>query len=165
MRMRRGRARSERTDHTGFSMVSRPHPFPITSRRHPLLRPRDESWAGKQEVPSRHMQYWSPNLGGFDLDSFGHFFFNWSIVDLKYCVAICCIAQWLSYAYIYSFSYSFPLWFIIGYWIKHPIPITGYWIKCPVYSRYLFIHPMCTIFFLFFNLFFSHCTARGSSYP
>ena len=35
--------------------------------------------------------------------------------------------------YIYSFSYSFPLWFITGYWIQFPV----------VYSRnLLFIHPI-----------------------
>ena len=39
---------------------------------------------------------------------FMYFFLNWSIVDL-HCVNFCCTATW--------FSYSFPLWFIIRYWI------------------------------------------------
>ena len=37
----------------------------------------------------------------------------WSIVDLQF-VCFLCVAKWFSY--IYSFSYSFPLWFITGYW-------------------------------------------------
>ena len=56
--------------------------------------------------------------------------FYWSIVDLQCCVNICCTAKWFSYIiymhiyiyiYIYIYilflKYSFPLWFIIGYWI------------------------------------------------
>ena len=45
-------------------------------------------------------------------------FINYSsIVDLHCCIHtnFCYTAMWLSY--IYSFSYSFPLWFITGYWI------------------------------------------------
>ena len=44
---------------------------------------------------------------------------NWSIVDLQCCINFCCIVKWFSYTYIYmhTFSYSFPLWLIIGYWI------------------------------------------------
>ena len=39
------------------------------------------------------------------------------IVDLQCCVDFCYTAKWLRHTYIYSFSYSFPLWFITGYWI------------------------------------------------
>ena len=57
-------------------------------------------------------------------DSFDHnifflifFFFYWSMVGLQCCVSYCCTAEWLSYVlYIHSFSHSFPLWFITGYW-------------------------------------------------
>ena len=48
------------------------------------------------------------------------YFFNllyWSIVDLPCCINFCCTAKWFSFTYIHSFSYSFPLWSITGYWI------------------------------------------------
>ena len=38
--------------------------------------------------------------------------FYWSIVDLHCFVNFCYTAKWLSYTYIYSFSYYFPLWLI-----------------------------------------------------
>ena len=41
----------------------------------------------------------------------------WHIVDLQCCVNFCSTAKWLNYTYICSFLYSFPLWFITGYWI------------------------------------------------
>ena len=68
-------------------------------------------------------------------------FFYWSIVDLQCCVNFCYTEMWFSYIYIciyiciyvyiyiyiyihthiyiyiLFFKYSFPLWFIIGYWI------------------------------------------------
>ena len=43
--------------------------------------------------------------------------FYWSRVDLQCCVNYCCTAKWLSYTHTHSSSYSFPLWFIIGYWV------------------------------------------------
>ena len=46
-----------------------------------------------------------------------------------------CIAKWLSYTYIDILKYSFPLWFITGYWIEFLV----------LYSRtLLFIHPLYT---------------------
>ena len=37
---------------------------------------------------------------------------------LQYCVNFSCTAKWFSYTlYIYSFSYSFLLWVITGYWM------------------------------------------------
>ena len=71
---------------------------------------------------------WSQGQGrvldlGCTLGSSGEYLFIylfWSIVDLQYCVNFCCTAKWFSYIYIYIhsfFKYSFPLWFIIGYWI------------------------------------------------
>ena len=39
-----------------------------------------------------------------------------------------------------SFSYSFPLWFIIGYWIKFPM----------LYNRILLIQPKCHVLHLLF---------------
>ena len=42
--------------------------------------------------------------------------FYWSTVDLQCCVKFWCTAEWFSYTYIF-FSYSFPWWFIPGYWI------------------------------------------------
>ena len=56
--------------------------------------------------------------------------FYWSIVYLQ-CVNFCCTAKWV--IHIYAFSYSFPLWFLTGYWIQVPV----------LYSRtLLFIHPI-----------------------
>ena len=36
------------------------------------------------------------------------------------CVNFFCTAKWLRWVcvYIYSFSFSFPLWFVIGYWLQ-----------------------------------------------
>ena len=38
-----------------------------------------------------------------------------------YNINFCCIAKWLSYTYIYSFSCSFPFWFITRHWILVPV--------------------------------------------
>ena len=43
-------------------------------------------------------------------------FLNWCIVDLSY-VNYCYVAKWFSHTNMYSASYSFPIWFITGYWI------------------------------------------------
>ena len=59
------------------------------------------------------------------------FLFYWCIVDLQCCVNFYCTEKWPSYTYTHSFSYSFPLWFIIGYWTS-----------CTVYRTLLFIHPI-----------------------
>ena len=53
--------------------------------------------------------------------SFGHFILVFKSL-LKYtllqcCINFCCIAKWLNYTHIYSFSYYFPLRFIVGYHI------------------------------------------------
>ena len=66
------------------------------------------------------------------------FLFYWSLVDLQSCVNFYCTTKWLSYTYICVYactfiSYSFPLWFITGYWIYFPV----------LYSRTsLFIHSL-----------------------
>ena len=50
------------------------------------------------------------------------FNFYWSIDDLQCHVNFCCTAKWLSYTHIYTlFLHSFPLWFIVGYWISFPV--------------------------------------------
>ena len=58
------------------------------------------------------------------------FFKNVIQVQFIYSVVFnfCCGAKWLSYIHTYSFSHSFPWWFIIG----HPV----------LYDRtLLFVHP------------------------
>ena len=74
--------------------------------------------------------------------TFAHFFY-WSMVDLQCCINFCCTVKWQLYIYIHSFLYSFPLWFITGYWIQFRM----------LYSRtLLFIHsiynslPLCPFF-------------------
>ena len=48
--------------------------------------------------------------------------FNWSTVDLQYCINFCCMAKWFTYTYYtHSFLYRLPLWSIIGYWIQLPV--------------------------------------------
>ena len=55
-------------------------------------------------------------------------------VGSQHCVNFCC-TEWLSYAHIYTFSYSFPFWFITGPWIPFPV----------LYSRTLSsVHPVYT---------------------
>ena len=42
----------------------------------------------------------------------------WSMVDSQCCVNWCCSAKWFSYTCIFfCLICSFPLWFIMGYWI------------------------------------------------
>ena len=64
---------------------------------------------------------------------FSNLFYS-NIADLQ-CVNFCCSAKWFSYTYvcIHSFSYSFPLWFIIGYWLEFPVLCS---------RNLLFIHPV-----------------------
>ena len=50
-----------------------------------------------------------------------YFFFNWSMVDVQCCVNFCSTAKWFSYIDVHYFQYSFPLSFIIGYWIWFPV--------------------------------------------
>ena len=48
--------------------------------------------------------------------------FNWSTVDLQYCINFCCMAKWFTYTYYtHSFLYRLPLWSIIGYRIQLPV--------------------------------------------
>ena len=62
-----------------------------------------------------------PALLPIQLSLFIFNLFYGSRVDLQCCVTFCCRANWFSYAYIHSFSYSFPLWFISGHWIEFPV--------------------------------------------
>ena len=49
-------------------------------------------------------------------------FFNWSRVDLQCCDDLCYTARWLSYTHVdILFLYSFPSWFITGYWVLFPV--------------------------------------------
>ena len=47
---------------------------------------------------------------------FFFYFFFWSLVDLQCCANLCCTAKRLSYTHVdILFLYSFPLWFITGF--------------------------------------------------
>ena len=64
-------------------------------------------------------------------------FFNWFYGSINWFTMLCyfllCSKVTQLYIYIHSFSYSFPCWFITGYWIWFPV----------LYSRtLLFIHPI-----------------------
>ena len=52
---------------------------------------------------------------------------------MLYNVNLCCTSKWFSITYIHSSLYSFPLWFITGYWIQFPV----------LYRWTLFIHAIC----------------------
>ena len=74
-----------------------------------------------------YFQLWNKSLSSKWL----FYCFHLSIVDLQCCVNFCSTAKWLSYTYIYT--YSFLLWFITGYWTQFPV----------LYNRtLLFIHPI-----------------------
>ena len=49
-----------------------------------------------------------PCLGSSDTSLFFIHFWNWSIVDLQYCVSFSCTVKWFNYIYIYISDY-FPL--------------------------------------------------------
>ena len=79
-------------------------------------------------------------------------FLNWSIVDL-HVVLITAIQQSDSvihiYIYIHSFlKYSFPLWFILGYWIQFSV----------LYSRIFNALWCITIIIYFDEQIIPHCT-------
>ena len=70
------------------------------------------------------------------------FKFYWYIIDLQHCDHFCCTAKWFSYANIHiSFSYSFLLRFITGYWIQLPVQYSRTLLFIhPVYYGYIFLH-------------------------
>ena len=73
---------------------------------------------------------------------------------ITYVVLITSVQKVLIYIYIHSFSYSFPLWFITGYWLQFPV----------LYSRtLLFTHPICNRFACNFWVHMSVCFCRVSS--
>ena len=64
-------------------------------------------------------------------------FKNFILLKYSWCTMLCSFLLYSKviqlYIYIHSFSYSFPLWFITGYWIQFPV----------LYSRaLLFIHAL-----------------------
>ena len=76
-----------------------------------------------------------PLLFSFPLPSFLQKLFNCSIVDLQCCVSFWSRAKGFNYIHTYRcFSYSFPLWFVTGYWTRSPIPYTRNLFICFIYS-------------------------------
>ena len=65
---------------------------------------------------------------------FSLFFFNFTEVQLIYNIVLISTVQQIDSAIqIYTFPYSFPLWFIPGYWIQFPVLCS---------RTILFIHPI-----------------------
>ena len=52
------------------------------------------------------------------------FILHYSVVYLQCYVSFMCTEKWFSYTYadIHSFSYFFPIYFIIEYWVEFPVP-------------------------------------------
>ena len=62
------------------------------------------------------------------------FFYHYRHLELDFrCVNFFSTTKWLSYTNVYSFSYSFPLWLVMGYWIQFSVLYSG---------SLLFIHPI-----------------------
>lgn len=47
--------------------------------------------------------------------------FYWNIVELQCCGNFCYTAKLYMCIYRHSFSHSFPLWFIPGWWVQFPV--------------------------------------------
>ena len=61
-------------------------------------------------------------------------FYHYRHLELDFrCVNFFSTRKWLSYTNIYSLSYSFALWFVMGYWIQFSVLYSG---------SLLFIHPI-----------------------
>ena len=76
------------------------------------------------------------------------FFFYWSIVNLQCSVNYSHATKWFGYTRISSFKkYSFPLWFIIRYWVWFSVPysraccLSLLYIKATSATPNLLLHP------------------------
>ena len=80
-------------------------------------------WRAEHEGKSRVLPPLLPvsrsPLLSCDFQLIKHVLFDWIIADLQCCANFCCTAEWFSCIHTHthkqSSSYSFPLWFIIGY--------------------------------------------------
>ena len=88
------------------------------------------------------------------------FIFYWSIIDLQCCVSFWFTAKWLKYAhsYTYSFSSSFLLRFITGYWIWFLVRYTRtlVFITCNYFSHSIGCFSFCLCFLLLCKSFWAN---------
>ena len=68
------------------------------------------------------------------------YFFYWIIVNFQ---CFCCTEKWFSYIHTTFFlKYSYPLWFIIGYWISFSVLYSGTLFIHSVYKSLLLLNPI-----------------------
>ena len=84
--------------------------------------PRLYSEGSSEEIPlfrfnqdHTNVPYYLMSEYTLQLSKWIFFFSNWSIVDLQCCASFWNTAKW------FICIYSFPSWFMIGYWIQSPV--------------------------------------------
>ena len=91
---------------------------PLILSHDPLLEGREANLRGGSQ---RRKINCTQSRGYLEVNFYFIFYYfifnNFIVVDLQ-CVNFCCTAKCFNCTYIYYFSYSFLLWFFIGYWVQ-----------------------------------------------